>query len=98
MSWKKILWVICGLFFLIFFPLPVILDDLNETKFVVFLCSAFDQPSRSAGSVEDMNLANRIFSEFKNLEMDPWTDIHYVQLQTPDRLVWHTWLTAYCNL
>ncbi|KAM9337153.1 transferrin receptor 1b [Symphorus nematophorus] len=44
----------------------------------------FDLPRRSAGSEEDMNLANRMFDEFKKLEMNPWTDIHYVQLQTPD--------------
>ncbi|XP_039982271.1 transferrin receptor 1b [Xiphias gladius] len=44
----------------------------------------FDLPRRSAGSAEDMNLANRIFDEFKRLEMDPWTDRHYVQLQMPD--------------
>nr|XP_046227572.1 transferrin receptor 1b [Scatophagus argus] len=44
----------------------------------------FDLPRRSAGSEEDMSLANRIFDEFRKLEMNPWTDIHYVQLQTPD--------------
>lgn len=46
--------------------------------------SEFDRPRRSAGSDGDMSLGNRIFDEFKKLEMDPWTDIHYVQLQTPD--------------
>uniref|UniRef100_A0A3Q0SQS6 Transferrin receptor 1b n=1 Tax=Amphilophus citrinellus TaxID=61819 RepID=A0A3Q0SQS6_AMPCI len=45
---------------------------------------SFDLPSRSAGSDEDMSLANRIFDGFKELEMDPWTDIHYVQLPMPD--------------
>ncbi|XP_023181873.1 transferrin receptor protein 1-like isoform X1 [Xiphophorus maculatus] len=44
----------------------------------------FDLKSRSAGSEEDMSLANRIFDTFKTLGMTPWTDIHYVQLQTPD--------------
>uniref|UniRef100_A0A8P4G223 Transferrin receptor 1b n=1 Tax=Dicentrarchus labrax TaxID=13489 RepID=A0A8P4G223_DICLA len=44
----------------------------------------FDLPKRSAGSEEDMKLANLMFDEFKTLEMDPWTDIHYIQLQTPD--------------
>ncbi|XP_035512992.1 transferrin receptor 1b [Morone saxatilis] len=44
----------------------------------------FDLPKRSAGSEEDMKLANLVFGEFKTLEMDPWTDIHYVQLQMPD--------------
>nr|XP_020513085.1 transferrin receptor protein 1-like [Labrus bergylta] len=46
--------------------------------------SEFDKPKRSAGSEEDMSQGNRIFSDFKKLEMDPWTDIHYVQLQKPD--------------
>lgn len=45
--------------------------------------------TRSAGSEEDTALANRIFSDFQKLDMDPWTDIHYVQLQTPDRLIQH---------
>uniref|UniRef100_A0A3B5M7T3 Transferrin receptor 1b n=1 Tax=Xiphophorus couchianus TaxID=32473 RepID=A0A3B5M7T3_9TELE len=40
--------------------------------------------NRSAGSEEDMGLANRIFNTFKTLGMTPWTDIYYVQLQTPD--------------
>uniref|UniRef100_A0A8C6NSQ3 Transferrin receptor n=1 Tax=Nothobranchius furzeri TaxID=105023 RepID=A0A8C6NSQ3_NOTFU len=44
----------------------------------------FDRPSRSAGSEEDARLGNRIFDTFKTLEMEPWTDIHYVQLQKPD--------------
>ncbi|KAF1373226.1 hypothetical protein PFLUV_G00258180 [Perca fluviatilis] len=45
---------------------------------------AFDLSSRSAGSEEDRSQANRIFDQFKKAEMEPWTDIHYVQLQTPD--------------
>ncbi|KAF7660206.1 hypothetical protein LDENG_00286070 [Lucifuga dentata] len=44
----------------------------------------FDLPRRSAGSEEDEYLGNRIFDKFKKLQMDPWTDIHYVQLQMPD--------------
>ncbi|XP_029978697.1 transferrin receptor 1b [Sphaeramia orbicularis] len=44
----------------------------------------FDLPKRSAGSDEDRSLGNHIFDQFKKLEMEPWTDIHYVQLQTPD--------------
>ncbi len=63
--------------------------DRTERESVLFLCRAFDQPRRSAGSDEEMNLANRIFDEFRKLEMDPWTDIHYVQLQTADRLIQH---------
>ncbi|XP_059183204.1 transferrin receptor 1b [Centropristis striata] len=44
----------------------------------------FDLPRRSAGSDGDKALANRVFEEFKKVEMDPWIDIHHVQLQTPD--------------
>ncbi|XP_068566351.1 transferrin receptor 1b [Cebidichthys violaceus] len=44
----------------------------------------FDLPRRSAGSAEDNQLGNRVFDDFKQAEMEPWTDIHYVQLQTPD--------------
>uniref|UniRef100_A0AAQ5XQ32 Transferrin receptor protein 1 n=1 Tax=Amphiprion ocellaris TaxID=80972 RepID=A0AAQ5XQ32_AMPOC len=44
----------------------------------------FALPSRSAGSQDDMKQADRIFNEFTKLEMEPWTDVHYVQLQTPD--------------
>ncbi|XP_076617818.1 transferrin receptor 1b [Chaetodon auriga] len=44
----------------------------------------FDLPRRSAGSEEDISLANGIFDKFTQLEMDPWNDIHYVQLQMPD--------------
>uniref|UniRef100_A0A3Q4GAY3 Transferrin receptor 1b n=1 Tax=Neolamprologus brichardi TaxID=32507 RepID=A0A3Q4GAY3_NEOBR len=49
-------------------------------------CRDFDKPGRSAGNDEDMSLANSIFDEFKKLEMDPWTDIHYVQLQNPNKV------------
>uniref|UniRef100_A0A3Q1F2Y6 Transferrin receptor 1b n=1 Tax=Acanthochromis polyacanthus TaxID=80966 RepID=A0A3Q1F2Y6_9TELE len=44
----------------------------------------FALPSRSAGSKDDMNQADHIFDEFKKLEMEPWNDVHYVKLQTPD--------------
>ncbi|XP_062235873.1 transferrin receptor 1b [Platichthys flesus] len=44
----------------------------------------FDLPRRSAGSVDDAALAIRISEEFEQLKMVPWTDVHYVQLQTPD--------------
>ncbi|KAM4533534.1 transferrin receptor 1b [Odontesthes bonariensis] len=46
--------------------------------------SRFDLPRRSAGSEEDMNQANDIFNTFNKLEMNPWTGVNYVQLQTPD--------------
>lgn len=42
-------------------------------------------PGRSAGSGGDGRLATRVYEEFKQLNMDPWSDDHYVQLQTPDR-------------
>ncbi|CAK6968587.1 transferrin receptor 1b [Scomber scombrus] len=44
----------------------------------------FDLPNHSAGSEDDKKLGNRMFEEFKTLEMEPWTDKHYVQLPTPD--------------
>uniref|UniRef100_A0A671X733 Transferrin receptor 1b n=1 Tax=Sparus aurata TaxID=8175 RepID=A0A671X733_SPAAU len=44
----------------------------------------YDMNRRSAGSDEDKSLANRIYGEFRKQQMDPWTDIHYVQLQMPD--------------
>ncbi|XP_008288621.1 transferrin receptor 1b [Stegastes partitus] len=44
----------------------------------------FDLPRRSAGSDEDRNQADHIFNEFTKLEMEPWTDVHYVRLPTPD--------------
>lgn len=49
------------------------------------LCSDFDKSARAAGSDEDEQLADVIMNEFKSQSMDPWTDNHYVQLQTPDR-------------
>lgn len=51
----------------------------------LFLCSDFDLPRRAAGSEEDERLAALIFDEFKVQGMAPWTDDHYVQLQTPNR-------------
>uniref|UniRef100_A0A3B5MLD0 Transferrin receptor 1b n=1 Tax=Xiphophorus couchianus TaxID=32473 RepID=A0A3B5MLD0_9TELE len=57
---------------------------INKSNASLLLCRDFDLKSRSAGSEEDMGLANRIFNTFKTLGMTPWTDIYYVQLQTPD--------------
>lgn len=54
---------------------------LNE----LFLCSDFDLPNRAASSEGDDRLANLIFAEFEKQIMEPWTDEHYVQLQTPNR-------------
>ncbi|KAM8822736.1 transferrin receptor 1b [Spinachia spinachia] len=61
-----------------------LLSEKLTTQALSKTLSEYDFPRRSAGSVEDKRLANRIFEEFKKVEMDPWTDIHYVQLQTPD--------------
>lgn len=61
---------------------------LSFQKLESFLRRDFDLPKRSAGSEEDIGLANRLFEEFKMLNMDPRSDVHYVQLQTPDRLRW----------
>uniref|UniRef100_A0A8K9VGK0 Transferrin receptor 1b n=1 Tax=Oncorhynchus mykiss TaxID=8022 RepID=A0A8K9VGK0_ONCMY len=38
-----------------------------------------------AGSSADGILEYHVFDSFKSLEMEPWTDIHYVQLQTANR-------------
>lgn len=59
-----------------------------------FLRRDFDRPGRSAGSADDVRLGNLVFEEFKKQDMDPWTDIHYVQLQTPDRLIWRILFTV----
>ncbi|XP_041717658.1 transferrin receptor 1b [Coregonus clupeaformis] len=44
--------------------------------------SDVEQPDHAAGSIADNTLGEHVFKSFKNLEMEPWTDIHYVQLQT----------------
>ncbi|XP_061569243.1 transferrin receptor 1b [Cololabis saira] len=44
----------------------------------------FARPSHAAGSEEDSLLGNKVFDAFKELDMKPWTDVHYVQLQMPD--------------
>lgn len=54
---------------------------LNE----LFLCSDFDLPNRAASSEGDEHLAKLIFAEFEKQIMEPWTDEHCVQLQTPNR-------------
>lgn len=56
----------------------------------LFPCSEFDLPRRSAGGLEDVKQANDIYNQFKKLQMDPWNDVHYVQLQKPDRFK-HNW-------
>ncbi|XP_028972206.2 transferrin receptor 1b isoform X2 [Esox lucius] len=42
------------------------------------------QYDQTAGSDGDVILANNVFNNFKIWEMNPWTDVHYVQLQKPD--------------
>lgn len=60
-------------------------NKLTDQAFIKTL-SDFDKVHpRSAGSFEDTQLGNVIYDQFKQLEMDPWTDIHYVRLQTPDK-------------
>ncbi|XP_077480642.1 transferrin receptor 1b [Stigmatopora argus] len=44
----------------------------------------FDVTSRSAGGEDDIRLARMIFNEFKALDLERWTDVHYVQLQKKD--------------
>uniref|UniRef100_A0AAZ3ST27 Transferrin receptor protein 1 n=1 Tax=Oncorhynchus tshawytscha TaxID=74940 RepID=A0AAZ3ST27_ONCTS len=51
--------------------------------------SLFDveQTDHVAGSSADGILEYHVFDSFKSLEMEPWTDVHYVQLQTPNRVM-----------
>ncbi|TDG97504.1 hypothetical protein EPR50_G00226640 [Perca flavescens] len=65
-------------------PLSQLLAQKLTSRAFDKTLSEFHLSSRSAGSEEDRNQANRIFDQFKKAEMEPWTDIHYVQLQTPD--------------
>uniref|UniRef100_A0A3P9H4V5 Transferrin receptor protein 1 n=1 Tax=Oryzias latipes TaxID=8090 RepID=A0A3P9H4V5_ORYLA len=58
-------------------------DQLTKDTLEVTLRN-LDLNSRSAGSPEDLILGNRIFDTFTELQMNPWTDIHYVELQRPD--------------
>ncbi|KAM9553250.1 transferrin receptor protein 1-like isoform 1-T1 [Salvelinus alpinus] len=46
--------------------------------------SDVEQTDHTAGSTGDNILGNHVLESFKSLEMEPWTDIHYVQLQTPN--------------
>ncbi|XP_066522868.1 transferrin receptor 1b [Hoplias malabaricus] len=47
------------------------------------ILSNFALDDHMAGSAGDEMLANKVLNIFKNLEMTPWTDEHYVQLQMP---------------
>uniref|UniRef100_A0A672GD24 Transferrin receptor 1b n=1 Tax=Salarias fasciatus TaxID=181472 RepID=A0A672GD24_SALFA len=58
--------------------------NLSLSSECLCLSRMFDVPSRAAGSAEDMHLADHIFKAFSDLHMDPWTDIHYVQLPARD--------------
>uniref|UniRef100_A0A8C7PHU4 Transferrin receptor 1b n=1 Tax=Oncorhynchus mykiss TaxID=8022 RepID=A0A8C7PHU4_ONCMY len=53
-----------------------------EIQSTLSLCSDVEQPDHVAGSSADGILEYHVFDSFKSLEMEPWTDIHYVQLQT----------------
>ncbi|XP_042164489.1 transferrin receptor protein 1 [Oncorhynchus tshawytscha] len=44
--------------------------------------SDVEQTDHVAGSSADGILEYHVFDSFKSLEMEPWTDVHYVQLQT----------------
>ncbi|XP_077592175.1 transferrin receptor 1b [Stigmatopora nigra] len=44
----------------------------------------FDVPARLAGSQGDVHLAKLIVNEFNALDLEKWTDVHYVQLQKKD--------------
>ncbi|XP_045558605.1 transferrin receptor protein 1 isoform X1 [Salmo salar] len=46
--------------------------------------SGVEQTDHTAGSPGDNILGNHVLDSFKSLEMEPWTDMHYVQLQTPN--------------
>uniref|UniRef100_A0A4W5JGR2 Transferrin receptor 1b n=1 Tax=Hucho hucho TaxID=62062 RepID=A0A4W5JGR2_9TELE len=46
--------------------------------------SDVEQTDHTAGSTGDNILGNHVFESFKSLEMEPWTDVHFVQLQTPN--------------
>uniref|UniRef100_A0AAR2KBT0 Transferrin receptor protein 1 n=1 Tax=Pygocentrus nattereri TaxID=42514 RepID=A0AAR2KBT0_PYGNA len=43
----------------------------------------FAMDSHEAGSSGDESLANKVLYTFKSLNMNPWNDEHYVQLQMP---------------
>ncbi|KAI4893601.1 hypothetical protein NFI96_026848, partial [Prochilodus magdalenae] len=43
----------------------------------------FARDKHEAGSEGDEALANKVLNIFSSLEMSPWTDEHYVQLQVP---------------
>uniref|UniRef100_A0A8C6UVV9 Transferrin receptor protein 1 n=1 Tax=Neogobius melanostomus TaxID=47308 RepID=A0A8C6UVV9_9GOBI len=59
-------------------------NKLNSETFTKTL-SEFDKVTpRSAGSYEDSKLGSAIFDQFRQLDMEPWRNSHYVRLQTPD--------------
>ncbi|KAK7881626.1 hypothetical protein WMY93_030035 [Mugilogobius chulae] len=47
--------------------------------------SEYDPPSRVAGSADDAYLGDQIHKKFQELRMEPWTDVHHVRLQIPDK-------------
>uniref|UniRef100_A0AAZ3NQY1 Transferrin receptor 1b n=1 Tax=Oncorhynchus tshawytscha TaxID=74940 RepID=A0AAZ3NQY1_ONCTS len=58
-----------------------------EIQSTLSLCSDVEQTDHVAGSSADGILEYHVFDSFKSLEMEPWTDVHYVQLQTPNRVM-----------
>ncbi|XP_036414252.1 transferrin receptor 1b [Colossoma macropomum] len=65
-------------------------SDLTSMLQRSLLSSAFDNQLRNfamdsheAGSSGDEVLANKVLDIFKSLDMNPWIDEHYVQLQMP---------------
>nr|XP_057915740.1 transferrin receptor protein 1-like [Doryrhamphus excisus]XP_057915741.1 transferrin receptor protein 1-like [Doryrhamphus excisus]XP_057915743.1 transferrin receptor protein 1-like [Doryrhamphus excisus]XP_057915744.1 transferrin receptor protein 1-like [Doryrhamphus excisus] len=59
-------------------------DKLTRQAFTARL-KDFDVPTRLAGGKGDIHQGNLIAEEFKKLALQSWTDVHYVQLQKPDR-------------
>ncbi|KAL6462691.1 hypothetical protein MHYP_G00291130 [Metynnis hypsauchen] len=57
-------------------------EKLSPGAFVDLL-RKFAMDSHEAGSSGDEILANKVFDTFKKLNMNPWNDEHYVQLQMP---------------
>ncbi|XP_028290573.1 transferrin receptor 1b [Gouania willdenowi] len=64
--------------------LTTLLEQKLTSKGLEEALQKYNVPNRSAGGEEDKKQAESIYDTFRSLEMDPWTDIHYVQLQTTD--------------
>ncbi|XP_016134386.1 transferrin receptor 1b isoform X2 [Sinocyclocheilus grahami] len=62
-----------------------LLNDKLSSKAIEEKLSEFSQSDRKAGSFVDNKLADNIHDIFKQLNMDPWVDEHFVKLQYPDK-------------